>query len=67
VNLVGLDIGQHSGDERSAGRAGSGFADGDGRGRGEGAAGGSLSGEDAEVTTKTTLQLPNGVLVDVLA
>jgi flagellar hook-length control protein FliK len=69
VNVLSLDIGQHAGDERAAGRAGGGFAgDGGNDGRGQGAAGGSAAGDGADVTTtKTTLQLPNGVLVDVLA
>jgi hypothetical protein len=66
VNILNLDIG-HSGEDRSAGRAGSGAGDeGHGRERGgdpvaDGAA------VDGEVTVKTNLQLPNGVLVDVLA
>jgi flagellar hook-length control protein FliK len=65
VNLLSLDIG-HSGDERSAGRAGtSGDHEGDRDGSGQ-PADGSADGE-AELTTTTTLQLPNGVLVDVLA
>jgi len=65
VNVLSLDIG-HSGDERSAGRAGT-FADHEGRdGRGDSAADSTADGEP-EVTTTTTLQLPNGVLVDVLA
>ena len=66
VNLLSLDIG-HSGDERSAGRAGT-FGDHDSgarNGRGDSADGAPES--DAEMTTTTTLQLPNGVLVDVLA
>ena len=56
-----------TGDERSAGRAGT-FGDHDSgarNGRGDSADGAAES--DAEMTTTTTLQLPNGVLVDVLA
>jgi flagellar hook-length control protein FliK len=67
VNLLSLDIGQSAGDERSAGRAGSGFGD-DGSGRNGGQpAGTAADTADAEVTVNSTLQLPNGVLVDVLA
>jgi flagellar hook-length control protein FliK len=66
LNLLSLDI-AHSGDERSAGRAGT---DGDGPG-GRGGSGDSVAGDAAaaegEATVKTNLQLPNGVLVDVLA
>jgi flagellar hook-length control protein FliK len=64
VTLLSLDIGQ-SGDERSAGRSGEGMADGGADGeRGTGEAG---SAEAEEVTTQSTLRLPDGVLVDVLA
>ena len=68
VNLLSLDIGQSAGDERSASRAGAGFGD-DGRGEGRAHSNGtgSAAGPDAETTVKSTLQLPNGVLVDVLA
>jgi flagellar hook-length control protein FliK len=65
LNLLSLDIG-HSGSERSAGRAGTG-ADGS-AGRGSADAGAAEAGEAADdSTTDTTLQLPDGVLVDVLA
>ena len=66
VNVLSLDIG-HRNDERSAGDAGTlRDEDGDGRdGRG-GSAADDADGEP-EATTTTTLQLPNGVLVDVLA
>ena len=67
MNLIGLDIGQQSADEGAAGRASSGFGDESGRRDGQSAAGGADSGDAGEVTQKTTLQLPNGVLVDVLA
>jgi hypothetical protein len=65
LTVLHLDIGQ-PGDGRSAGRAGAGDTGSEldhghaGRG-GEGAAGGD------ETSTETTLRLPNGVLVDVLA
>jgi flagellar hook-length control protein FliK len=63
VTLLQLDIGQSG--ERSAGRSGAdagGQAGGDRDGSDAGSAGAS---EDSP--TQTTLQLPNGVLVDVLA
>jgi flagellar hook-length control protein FliK len=67
VNLAGLDIGQSAGDERSAGRAGAELGE-----DGQPSAGGrgdrdDANGAEAEVTTNSTLRLPNGVLVDVLA
>jgi flagellar hook-length control protein FliK len=68
VNLLSLDIGQSADDERSAGRAGAGF--GENGQAGDGARSGAAddaNGSDAEVTTNSTLRLPNGVLVDVLA
>jgi flagellar hook-length control protein FliK len=67
VNLLSLDIGQSAGEERSAGRAGAGFGDedrGDRRGQADG---GDAAGVEPETTVNSTLQLPNGVLVDVLA
>jgi flagellar hook-length control protein FliK len=62
LNLLGLDVG-HSGDERSAGRSGEGPSDG------RPGPGGDQNGESAadEATTTSSMQLPNGVLVDVLA
>ena len=66
LNLLSLDIGQR-GDERSAGRAGSDGGDhGRGQHAGADAAGPGATGTEAEIVT-TNLQLPNGVLVDVLA
>jgi flagellar hook-length control protein FliK len=67
VNLLSLDIGQSAGEERSAGRADAGFGDegrGDRRGQAEG---GDAAVVEPETTVNSTLQLPNGVLVDVLA
>jgi flagellar hook-length control protein FliK len=67
VNLLSLDIGHSAADEGSAASAGAGFGDegrGDSRGRADGA---DATGDDAETTVNSTLQLPNGVLVDVLA
>jgi flagellar hook-length control protein FliK len=66
VNLLGLDIGQSDDDSASA-RAGAEFGDAardDGAPAGDG---GDAAGGDDEVTTNSTLRLPNGVLVDVLA
>ena len=62
VNVLTLDIGQ-SGDERSAGRSGS---DGGEPGRPMAMVG--RAGDEQETPTQTsTLRLPSGVLVDVLA
>jgi flagellar hook-length control protein FliK len=67
VNLLSLDIGHSAPDEGSAARAGAGFGEG-GRGDSRGGAdGGDATATDAEVTVNSTLQLPDGVLVDVLA
>ncbi len=66
VNILSLDIGQSSPDDRSAAGTGAGF-DGGGRGNSGGPAGGESAGADAETTVNSTLRLPNGVLVDVLA
>jgi flagellar hook-length control protein FliK len=66
VNLLSLDIGQSS-DDRSAAGAGTAFADAQGERNDSSNAGGSAAGADEETTVKSTLQLPNGVLVDVLA
>jgi flagellar hook-length control protein FliK len=63
LNLLNLDIGGSG--ERSAGRAGA-DAGGSARGDREGSGDGSESAP-ADTPTETTLQLPNGVLVDVLA
>jgi flagellar hook-length control protein FliK len=61
VNVLTLDIGQ-SGDERSAGRSGT---EGGGLARGDGQV---ATAEQESTETKTsTLRLPSGVLVDVLA
>lgn len=60
LNLLNLDIG-HSGDE--AGRAGADSRDDRGRSKGAQDADGAV----ADTATTSTLQLPNGVLVDVLA
>jgi flagellar hook-length control protein FliK len=65
LNLLNLDVG-HSGDERSAGAAGHGFGDGGNRTSGGSGDAGETAGT-GETTTTSTLQLPNGVLVDVLA
>jgi flagellar hook-length control protein FliK len=65
VNLLSLDIGHSAPDEGSAARAGAGFGGrGDSRGRADG---GDATVTDAEITVNSTLQLPDGVLVDVLA
>jgi len=64
VNLLGLDIG-HSGDEHAAsGTHGQGAGTRGGSGDGDGAAG-DMGGE--ETSSETSLRLPDGVLVDVLA
>jgi flagellar hook-length control protein FliK len=65
LNVLSLDVG-HSGDERAAGRAGAGHTGSDtGSGRGDaGTAGGA---DDTSTTETSTLRLPSGVLVDVLA
>jgi flagellar hook-length control protein FliK len=66
LTLLNLDIG-HQGDGRSAGRAGAG-ADGSGQnGSGSAESSGEGAGAGDETSTDTSLQLPNGVLVDVLA
>jgi flagellar hook-length control protein FliK len=66
VNLLSLDIGQSS-DERAAGGTGSAFADDQGERNSSPGAAGDVAGADEETTVNSTLQLPNGVLVDVLA
>lgn len=67
VNLLSLDIGHSAADEGSAARAGAGFGDED-RGNSRGRAdGGDAAAADAETIVNSTLRLPNGVLVDVLA
>ena len=66
LNVLSLDVGS-SGDERAAGRAGAGQTGSDsdsGSGRGGESAG---PGADDTSTETSTLRLPNGVLVDVLA
>ncbi len=63
LTLLNLDIGQSG--ERSTGRSGS-DAGGLGRGNRQGSDGLPADGADNS-TTETTLRLPNGVLVDVLA
>jgi flagellar hook-length control protein FliK len=65
VNLIALDIG-HSDHDRSAGRSGAGTGEQAGNGHGGQSASDAAAG-DAEATDNKTLQLPNGVLVDVLA
>jgi flagellar hook-length control protein FliK len=66
VKLLGLDIGQ-SGGERAAGRSG-GDAGSQSRSGGESAgAGTGADGTGSETSTNDAIQLPNGVLVDVLA
>jgi flagellar hook-length control protein FliK len=66
INLVRLDVGTAGHDERR-----SAFAQGDGqppRNRGQGAAQDDDAGTPTETTIEeTTIRLPNGVLVDVLA
>src|SRR4051794_24894666 len=67
VNLLSLDIGQSTPDDGSAASAGAGFGE-DGRGDSRGQADGdAAAGDDADITVNSTLQLPDGVLVDVLA
>jgi flagellar hook-length control protein FliK len=66
VNLLSLDIGQSS-DDRSAAGAGTAFADAQGERNDSSNAGDSAAGADEDTTVNSTLQLPNGVLVDVLA
>jgi flagellar hook-length control protein FliK len=64
LTVLNLDIGQ-SGDERAAGRAGSGQT---GSETGSGQDGDSAAGDTDDTSTQnSTLRLPNGVLVDVLA
>jgi flagellar hook-length control protein FliK len=64
LNVLSLDVGQ-SGDERAAGRAGAGETGSD---SGSGRGGESATGDADDTSTETsTLRLPNGVLVDVLA
>jgi len=65
LNLLNLDIG-HQDDGRSTGRAGAG-TDGSGQGAGGSSAGAGDGDGGDETSTETSLQLPNGVLVDVLA
>ena len=65
LTLVGLDIGQSGGD-RLAGRSGASAGDGEGA-HGDQPGGTDASADDDDETTSETLQLPNGVLVDVLA
>jgi flagellar hook-length control protein FliK len=67
VNVLSLDIGQSSPDDRSAAGAGASFGDSQGGNNGGGSADGESAGADAETSVNSTLRLPNGVLVDVLA
>jgi flagellar hook-length control protein FliK len=67
VNLLSLDIGHSSPDQGSAAQAQADLGDGN-RGEGRGLAnGGDAAGDDADAIVNSTLQLPDGVLVDVLA
>jgi flagellar hook-length control protein FliK len=66
VNLLGLDIGQAD-DDRASTRAGAEFGEA-ARDNGRAAGSGDEAADaDPESTTNSTLRLPNGVLVDVLA
>jgi flagellar hook-length control protein FliK len=67
VNVLSLDIGQSSADDRSAAGAGASFGDAQGGNSDGSSADDESAGADAETTVNSTLQLPNGVLVDVLA
>jgi flagellar hook-length control protein FliK len=61
VNVLSLDIGQSQSDDRSAGRSGT---EGGGLARGDGEP---ADEQDSTETQTSTLRLPSGVLVDVLA
>jgi flagellar hook-length control protein FliK len=67
ITLLNLDIGQSGGD-RTLGRSSDGALDGgfDGRGNAQTRSGGTVAADD-EIPTETTVRLPNGALVDVLA
>jgi flagellar hook-length control protein FliK len=67
ITLLNLDIGQ-SGDDRSLGRSSDGAREGgyEERGDAQTRSGGTVAAEDA-TSTETTVQLPNGALIDVLA
>ncbi len=67
ITLLNLDIGQ-SGGERTLGRSSDGAREGgyDGRGGAQTRSGGTVAAED-DISTETTVRLPNGALVDVLA
>ncbi len=67
ITLLNLDIGQ-SGDDRSLGRSSDGAREGryEGGGNAHTRSGGTVAAEDA-TSTETTVRLPNGALIDVLA
>jgi flagellar hook-length control protein FliK len=67
ITLLNLDIGQ-SGDQRSLGGASGDAREGryDGRGNTQARSGGTVAADD-DISTETTVRLPNGALVDVLA